>query len=168
MTHLSIQTKLLMSLLLSSIVGALLAIVEYYTKIIIENKVFLILIFSVFMSDVLLGIWKHLKAKDFSFRELLTKALLKLVIGFFAMVIFNAMAGVEGIADTGLRTYFLMVGKLLTMIYYAGSAFNSMYFITNKKFPPYAWISRMKEFNKTLDTSKFSNSQTTQITQDAQ
>jgi hypothetical protein len=164
-THLPIHIKLLMSLLLSAIIGALLAIVEYYKLIIIENKTFLILIFSAFICDVILGMWKHLKAKDFSFHELFTKALTKIAISFLAMVLFNAMAGVEGIGETPIKIWLLMVGKLLNIIYISGSAFNNMYYITDKKFPPYAWISRMKEFNKTLDTSKLTN-QTTP-TQDA-
>lgn len=163
MNHIGLQTKLLISLMMSLIASACVQFFEYYLQIAIENRVFLILIFSVFMCDVLLGIWKHIKSKDFSFRELLTKALLKLMIGFFSMVIFNAMAGLEGISETGLRTYFLLVGKLLTMIYYAGSAFNSMYFITNGKFPPYAWISKMKEFNKTIDPKTFTNEAKTSV-----
>jgi hypothetical protein len=164
-THLPIHIKLLMSFFISAIIAAMLAIVEYYKLIIIENKTFIILIFSAFVCDVILGMWKHLKAKDFSFKELFTKALTKIAISFLAMVLFNAMAGVEGIGETPIKMWLLMVGKILNLTYISGSAFNNMYFITDKKFPPYAWISRMKEFNKTLDTSKLTN-QTTP-TQDA-
>ena len=150
-TDLSIQAKLLFSLVVSMMFSGIIAIVEYYTNLMIENKVYLVLIFSAFVGDIILGAIKHLKTHTFSPRELLTKALIKLVIGFFAMVIFNAMAGIEGMEELGLKFYFTIVGKLLTMVYYSGSAFNSMYIITNEKFPPYSFIKRMKEFNKTLN-----------------
>lgn len=157
MTDLSLHMKLSLSFFLSAIAGAVLAMAEYYTQTLFENRVFMMLIFSTFICDVVLGAWKHLKLHDFSFKELLTKALKKIVITLIAMILFNSLAGAEGIGDTGMKLWFLLVGKLISLFYIAGSAFNSMYIITDHKFPPYAWIKRMKDFNKTLDPKEFSN-----------
>jgi hypothetical protein len=123
-------------------------------KIVADNKTFIVLLFSAFIVDVLCGMWKHLKCKDFSFRELLTKALTKIGITFMAMVLFNAMAGIEGVGESGVKVYLLLVGKLMNLFYISGSAFNNMYYITGGKFPPIAWMDKMKEFDKTLDIEK--------------
>lgn len=151
MKELTIQTKLLISLY-SSLVGSLfLSVYEYYKGVTVANTTFLIVIFSVFLLDVVLGVLKHLKLRDFSFRDLLTHACLKMFIGFAAMVVFNGFASILEKDAQFIKTYFVMVGKLLTLVYYAGSAFNSMSVLTNGKFPPTAWMNRMKEFNKTLN-----------------
>jgi hypothetical protein len=106
--------------------------------------------------DIILGIAKHWKLNDFSFQDLVTHAMLKVGIGFASMVIFNGFAFVLQDDAAFLKTYFLLVGKLLTMTYYAGSAFNSMSVLTGGKFPPLVWMNRMKEFNKTLNPKALS------------
>lgn len=159
MQHLAIQTKLLICLLTSFVGSAILTVVNYYQGVLISNIVFLTVILSFYVLDITLGMLKHYKLKDFSFKELLTHALIKLVIAFASMVIFNGFAAVLEHDAAFLKTYFTMVGKLLTLTYYAGSAFNSMHTLTGGKFPPYAWIERMKEFNKTLDPKKLTNNE---------
>lgn len=161
MKHLTIQSKLFISLYSSMIGSLFLMIFEYYKGIVIANKVFLIVIFSVFLLDVVLGILKHIKLRDFSFRDLLTHACLKMFIGFAAMVVFNGFAAILAQDAEFIKTYFVMVGKLLTLVYYAGSAFNSMSVLTNGKFPPVAWMNRMKEFNNTLNPKKLTENEQT-------
>jgi hypothetical protein len=151
MQHLTIQTKLLISLIAGMAGSAVLKILEYTQDVFINNLIFILLIFFVYVIDIGFGIAKHLKLNDFSFRALLLHAMLKIYIGFGAMLIFNAFGFVLQEDATIIKTYFVMVGKLLTMTYYAGSAFNSMSVLTNGKFPPISWMKRMREFNKTLN-----------------
>jgi hypothetical protein len=152
--HLEIKMKILLCLFLSIAASPIAYVIDYYSGIICDNKKFIVLVFSAFLVDVACGIWKHLKAKDFSFRELMTKAMTKIAISFLAMVLFNALAGMEGIDESGIKVYLLMIGKLMNLIYLSGSAFNNIYFITEGKFPPIAWMNRMKNFNETLNPEK--------------
>jgi hypothetical protein len=156
-----IYIKLFFLTILGSFFGALVYFMEYYRLVIIENKTFIVLLFSAFVADVILGMWAHLKKKDFSWTELFTKALTKIGVSLLAMILFNAIAGVEGVGESGIKVYILLVGKLMNLFYITGSAFNNMFYITDKKFPPIAWMKRMKEFNTTLDTSKLTNSANT-------
>jgi hypothetical protein len=167
MITLYIKTKLIMLTIFGTIVGTIVYLSEYYKGIILENKSFLALFLMAYVSDVLMGIWAHLKKKDFSFTELFTKGLTKIAVSFVAMTLFNAIAGVEGVDNTGLKVYLLLVGKLMNLFYLAGSAFNNMYYVTDKRFPPLAWMKKIKEFNKNLDvkelTSQSKNAETAQI-----
>jgi hypothetical protein len=157
MIHISTELNLLTSFIVSAILSAILSFFDYYANLLVEHHVFIKLIFSAFVCDVILGAWKHFKARDFSFKELFTKAVTKIAVVLLAMILFNSMAGLQGMEESGIQLWLLLVGKLLSVIYFTGSAFNSMYFITDHKFPPYAWISRMQTFNKTLDTREFTN-----------
>jgi hypothetical protein len=164
-----IKIKLVFLTILGSLFGAIVYFFDYYRHVIIENKTFIVLIFSSFIADVILGMWAHLKKKDFSWSELFTKGLTKIGVSLLAMIMFNAIAGVEGVGESGIKVYLLLVGKLMNLFYITGSAFNNMFYITDKKFPPIAWMKRMKEFNTTLDTSKLTNSvNTNTTTQDVQ
>lgn len=151
MQHLTIQTKLLICLLSSMIGSAVLTVLEYTQGLLVHNLIFLVIILSVYLTDIVLGMFKHWKLKDFSFKDLVTHAMLKIGIGFASMLIFNAFGFVLQDDAAFVKTYFILVGKLLTLTYYAGSAFNSMSVLTGGKFPPLAWMERMKEFNKTLN-----------------
>ena len=151
--HLDVKMKLLICMCFSVAASPLAYVLDYYTGIIHENRNFIVLILSAFIIDVVFGMWKHLKLHTFSFSELLTKALTKIAVVVMAMVLFNAMAGVEGVGETGIKVYLLLIGKLMVMVYLSGSAFNNMYIITNGTFPPYSWMKRMKNFNESLDVN---------------
>jgi hypothetical protein len=157
--NLHIQTKILVSLSSSLFLSLIVQLYEYYAGLIIANSTLVIIIFSTYVIDIALGIFKHLKLRDFSFRELLLKAMLKLFIGFASMVIFNGFSVILEHDAAFIKTYFVLVGKLLTLVYYAGSASNSMSVLTNGKFPPTAWMNRMSEFTKTLNPKKLVNNE---------
>lgn len=147
--------KLLLALKWSSIMAVPVAILEYYSGVFLENKTFLIIFFSSFVADIILGVWKHLKLRTFDFSLLMWGALTKLLASFLAMILFNGLAGAEGIGETGIKIYILLVGKLLVLLYVDGSAFVNMSIITKGKFPPKSWLSKIKGFNETLDTTVF-------------
>jgi hypothetical protein len=151
MITLYIKIKLVFLTIFGTLIGALAYLSDYYKGILLENKSFVALFLMAYVSDVVMGIWAHLKKKDFSFTELFIKGLTKIAVSFVAMTLFNAIAGVEGVDDTGIKIYLLLVGKLMNLFYLAGSAFNNMYYVTDKQFPPLAWMKKVKEFNKTLD-----------------
>lgn len=154
------QVKLLGCFILGSIFTPIVYISDYYKGILLENKNFVVVIFVAFLVDIVCGSWKHYKTGDFSWTDLFTIALKKLSITFMAMLLFNGMVSIEGIEDSGIKVYLLIVGKLMNFWYLAGSAFNNMYYITDHKFPPYAWMKRMKDFNKTLDLNKLKGNET--------
>lgn len=156
-TFITLKIKLLWAFKFSSIAAMPIALIEYYSGVYLENKIFMVGFFSSFMIDIVLGIWKHLKNKTFDFSLLIWGALTKLFVSIMAMILFNALASAEGIGETGLRLYVLLIGKLLVLIYINGSAWYNMYFITKGKFPPVAWMKKMKGFNESLDPTTFTN-----------
>lgn len=112
--------------------------------------------------DVVTGAMKHLKLKTFDWRELFTGFTVKVAISFMGMAMFNSFASMEDFNSTpAFRDYFILIGKLCNFLYVGGSAFNNMFIVTNGKFPPVSWMSRMKKFNDTLSVSDLTGKVTT-------
>lgn len=168
MVTLYIKFKLFTLAIMGTLFGVLAYLSDYYRAILLENKSFFALFLLAFVSDVGMGVWAHIKKKDFDFSELFIKGLTKIAVSFVAFVLFNSIAGIEGVNDTGLKVYFLLVGKLMNIFYFAGSAFNNMFYITDKRFPPLAWMKKVKEFNKSLDPKSLTSQNQNEAEQPAE
>ena len=79
----------------------------------------------------------------------------KLGVSYIAIQIFQAFSSPqEFINSPDARNYFVLTWKLLIMTYPALSAFNNIFYVSNKKFPPLWWMMRMQNFNKDGDIEK--------------
>lgn len=134
-----------------SIIGWFLSLVEL--NVLADTRFAESLILLLFI-DLVTGIWKHLKQKDFCWKRMYTGFLQKMVISFLGMTAFNVLGNVRELSELeGLRAYLILCGKLVNIFYVGGSAFNNMFIITGGKFPPVGWMERMKNFNRTTDIS---------------
>lgn len=135
----------------ASIVGWFLSLIELN---VLADTRFAESLMLLLIIDLVTGIWKHLKKKDFCWKRMYTGFLQKLVISFLGMTAFNVLGNVRELSELeGLRAYLILCGKLVNVFYVGGSAFNNMFIITGGKFPPVGWMERMKNFNRTADIS---------------
>lgn len=133
------------------ICSAIAAIFEHYRVAFISNEKFIIILFGIWVMDIFLGAYKHWKKHDFNFKRLFTRALLKLSLSFAAMVLTNAFISLPQIVDTPPANWFMFTMQMLNLVWIAGSAWTSCYYISNQTFPPKAFMERMENFNKSLN-----------------
>jgi len=151
----SLKIKLLYSVVLAGLLSPIPYLIESLKYYFVIDVAFTKLIAWLIIFDLIFGIWKHLKIKNFSFKLMMYGLLIKITVSYFAMMVFNGFGTIEGISHLDVKIYILLVGKLTNFFYVAGSIFNNMYIITSGRFPPVGWMKRMKRFNETLDISIF-------------
>lgn len=123
---------------------------------IIKDVAFAQLLMMCLFIDLICGVWKHLKQHTFNFKLMFTGFIEKVGVTFLGMIVFNSLGAIqEWDKIETIRDYVVLVGKLVNLIYVAGSAFNSMFVITGGKFPPVGWMARMKKFNEDVDIADF-------------
>lgn len=156
----AITVKLWDSLILSLVFTPLIMLLSFIWegfntfvfKYLILDKSFTFILTIAILADLVTGMIKHWKLKTFDFKALFTGLVEKIAISYLAMILFNGFVGIDEVKQSETVTYMVnLIGKLLNFVYVAGSAFANMHVITNGKFPPTAFMSRLKRFNETLD-----------------
>ena len=145
------------------LIEKLIALFGIYESVIYKDTEFMAILVLCLISDMILGVWKHWKLCTFDFKELYTGVATKTAVSFLGMVIFNAFASIMNVIPE-LYIGFMLIGKVANLVYVGGSALNSMYVITGGKFPPVAFMDRLKKFNTTLDVSVFKATKNEQTT----
>lgn len=131
-----------------------------YRPILSKDSEFIKILVLFLLIDLVCGIWKHWKNRTFDFKQLYFGLLTKVGISFLGMVLFNALSSVDDLeAIPTINSWLLLVGKIMNLVYVGGSAFSSMYIITGGKFPPVAFMNKLKKFNETLDISELSKNE---------
>lgn len=148
------KSSMLMSLLAVPFIELIKRFLEKSYGLIVGDEIFVIIWAWTIIIDVLLGMLKHWKLKDFDFTELFIGFVIKMIVSALGMMTFNLMCSIPGIAKmelvaSGLR----LAGQVACFIYVGGSAFKSCYVISDKRFPPEGFMKRMKNFNQSFNVS---------------
>lgn len=125
----------------------------YFTDLIhryvLTDRSFAEILIILIIFDLLSGMAKHWKLHTFSFFELFKGLLIKVFASITGLIVFNAFGQIKGMdQNTLILANFILFGKLCNAVYVGGSFFNNLYILTGRKFPPLAWMNRMKDFNK--------------------
>lgn len=121
----------------------------------IPEKYFFQTVIFLCLADAGMGILKSIKLRRFSMLLLVVGLATKLGVSYVVVQIFQAFSSPqEFINSPDARNYFVLTWKLLVMFYPALSAFNNIFYVSNKKFPPLWWMMRMQNFNKDGDIEK--------------
>ncbi len=117
--------------------------------------------------SLFMGIWKHLKLRTFSKTRMLLGFIEQITIVVVALIMFNAFSHIKEFArHQDAMDYFNLLWKTIVVSYPATSLFNSMYYVTNGKFPPVGWMKRMKNFQKNLNLQELTSTVQTQPIKD--
>lgn len=148
----SIYSKLKATFVLSLVSSPIAYIAEQFIKWGNEKIIYITFVLAAIIVDHALGSAVHLWHKrDFSFKKNIVGLLVKISLVVAFEIIMN---GIYSILGAGvLASYLSVVGELLVLFYPAGSALMNMSIITKGKFPPTAFIDRIKRFNNNLDPS---------------
>lgn len=144
--------KLNASIILSVFTSPLMYLIVLIKRYILTDANFVEILGVCLTCELIAGIWKHLKLCDFHGRKLALGFMEKVLVAFLGMIVFNAVGHMAGMQDNPTMFKWLsFVGQLVIIFYVIGSIANSLFVITNGKFPPIAWIKRMAQFSSTGD-----------------
>ena len=151
----SFKIKLLYSAMFTIMLSPFVYIFDFVRDFLIPEKYFFQTVIFLCLADVGMGILKSIKLRRFSMLVLVVGLATKLGVNYIAIQIFQAFSSPqEFINSPDARNYFVLTWKLLIMTYPALSAFNNIFYVSNKKFPPLWWMMRMQNFNKDGDIEK--------------
>lgn len=151
----SFKIKLLNSAMFTIMLSPVVYIFDFARDFLIPEKYFFQTVIFLCLADVGMGILKSIKLRRFSMLVLVVGLATKLGVSYIAIQIFQAFSSPqEFINSPDARNYFVLTWKLLVMFYPALSAFNNIFYVSNKKFPPLWWMMRMQNFNKDGDIEK--------------
>lgn len=151
----SFKIKLLYSAMFTIMLSPVVYIFDFVRDFLIPEKYFFQTVIFLCLADVGMGILKSIKLRRFSMLILVVGLATKLGVSYVVVQIFQALSSPhEFINSPDARNYFVLTWKLLVMFYPALSAFNNIFYVSNKKFPPLWWMMRMQNFNKDGDIEK--------------
>lgn len=151
----SFKIKLLYSAMFTIMLSPVVYIFDFVRDFLIPEKYFFQTVIFLCLADAGMGILKSIKLRRFSMLILVVGLATKLVASYVVVQIFQALSSPqEFINSPDARNYFVLTWKLLVMFYPALSAFNNIFYVSNKKFPPLWWMMRMQNFNKDGDIEK--------------
>lgn len=144
-----------LSVLLSPIPAAFIIIWDKLSIGIINwfdlNLFYILLVLGAVAVDHAFGSYKHAFIdKDFNFKQNVIGLLIKLTVVVCGGFLFEGLNEIIQ-HDTIVKTYLLIVCRLMVFLYPGGSAFGNMSVVTGGKFPPKAWLDRLSKFNENLD-----------------
>lgn len=151
----SFKIKLLNSAMFTIMLSPVVYIFDFVRDFLIPEKYFFQTVIFLCLADAGMGILKSIKLRRFSMLLLVVGLATKLGVSYVVVQIFQALSSPqEFINSPDARNYFVLTWKLLVMFYPALSAFNNIFYVSNKKFPPLWWMMRMQNFNKDGDIEK--------------
>lgn len=122
----------------------------------VDNSEYITFVLIAIAIDHILGTFKHLALMQFSLKRnivgLLTKLGLVVACGF----LFEGL-NVIVTRETLVKDYLIITTRLIVFLYPAGSAFGNSTFLSGGKFPPQAWLDKLKKFQNNLDPKDFGN-----------
>ena len=131
--------------------------IEVLTDWSLINAGYVLFVFGAIVLDHAFGSYRHLYVdKDFTFKQNIKGFFLKLLVAIAGIFLFEGINHII-VKDSLLKDYLEIVMRLIVFLYPAGSAFGNMSIVTNGKFPPEAWINRLKNFQKNLDPNDLKN-----------
>lgn len=151
----SFKIKLLYSAMFTIMLSPVAYLFDFVKNFLIPEKYFFQTVIFLCLADVGMGILKSIKLRRFSMLLVVVGLATKLGASYVVVQIFQALSSPqEFINSPDARNYFVLTWKLLVMFYPALSAFNNIFYVSNKKFPPLWWMMRMQNFNKDGDIEK--------------
>ena len=151
----SFKVKILYSIMITIMLSPVIYIADFVRDFLIPEKYFFQTVIFLCLADVFMGALKSFKLSRFNILLLIIGLATKLGVSYIAIQIFQAFSSPqEFINSPDARNYFVLTWKLLIMTYPTLSAFNNIFYLSDKKFPPLWWMMRMQNFNKDGNVEK--------------
>lgn len=109
------------------------------------------------MIDHVLGTIRHLFIdRDFTIKKNIKGMVIKIGLVVSVGLLFEGLNVIVK-NDSIIKEYIVMTTRLMVFLYPAGSAFGNSSILSGGKFPPTAWIDKLKKFQENLNANEFKN-----------
>lgn len=146
----TLKIKLVVSMMFSLLWSPVIFFSDFLRNYFVPDEHLLKTVIALCFLDSVIGAAKSIKQKRFNWLVLMIGLMTKLMVSYIATVILKLMTNHEEMTSSAdFEMYFILVGKLVIMMYPSISAFNNLHYLTNGKFPPLWYMERYDSFNKT-------------------
>lgn len=146
----TLKIKLVVSMMFSLLWSPVVFFSDLLRNYLVPDEHLLKTVIALCFLDSVIGAAKSIKQKRFNWLILMIGLMTKLMVSYIATVILKLMTNHEEMtSSTDFEMYFILVGKLMIMMYPSISAFNNLHYLTSGKFPPLWYMERYDSFNKT-------------------
>lgn len=146
----TLKIKLVVSMMLSLLWSPIIFFSDFLRNYFVPDEHLLKTVIALCFLDSVIGAAKSIKQKRFNWLILMIGIMTKLMVSYMATVILKLITNHEEMTSSAdFEMYFILVGKLMIMMYPAISAFNNLHYLTSGKFPPLWYMERYDSFNKT-------------------
>lgn len=136
--------KLMLVMIISFTVSPIFYSIQRFCEV---NLQYAVIWFVLVLADMVTGFSKHWKTHTISFRDFCLKTMEKVFVSFCGLAIFTAFS-MSFVSGTVVSEYIVLFGQISVSIYIGGSALTNLYVLTSGRFPPIAFMERLKNFNK--------------------
>lgn len=146
----TLKIKLVVSMMFSLLWSPVVFFSDLLRNYLVPDEHLLKTVIALCFLDSVIGAAKSIKQKRFNWLILMIGLMTKLMVSYIATVILKLMTNHEEMTSSAdFEMYFILVGKLMIMMYPSISAFNNLHYLTSGKFPPLWYMERYDSFNKT-------------------
>lgn len=125
----------------------------------IANSDYISIVLVAIVIDHALGTWRHLFVdRDFDIVKNITGISIKVGLVVCMGILFEGL-GVIIKEESIVKDYLVIVTRLIVFLYPAGSAFANSSILSNGKFPPQAWLEKLKAFQSNLNPKDLGNNE---------
>jgi hypothetical protein len=143
------------NLIIAASISPLAFILEQISNWSITNGAYILFVFAAIMLDHILGTLIHLFVKrDFTIKKNVVGLVMKLGLVIAVGLLFEGINHIV-VGENFIKDYLTIVLRLLVFMYPAGSAFMNSSIITNGKFPPSGFLSKLTKFQENINISEF-------------
>lgn len=158
----SIASKIKSTFLISFSLSPFPFLVEKLTNWYMANYGYVAFVLIAILFDHFLGSWVHAFIKrDFEMKKNIQGLFIKCAMVLVVGILGEGFQHILGTANF-LTDYFNLMTRLMVFVYPAGSSLMNCAIITNGRFPPTSWISKITHFNSDMDLNYFKTNQKTE------
>lgn len=147
------------SLLVLSVPLATTFLINPINEWVTQNLAYIGFVLVAIAIDHLLGSAVHIFVKkDFTFKKNVIGLAIKLTLVLSVGILFEGFQFLYSDKTPLIEVvtnYLLAITRIMVFLYPASSAFVNSSILTSGKFPPFGWIKKVENFNKSMDINQF-------------
>ena len=123
----------------------------------IPNQDYILIVLMAILLDWIFGIVKHLQKRTFSLKKNASGLILKISLTVGAGMLFEGMNSIVKDSADIIVVSLTTVTRVIVFLYPAVSAWQNIHIVSDKRFPPKAWMDRLNKFNENLNIKELTD-----------
>lgn len=142
---------------ISLIVTPFVYTIDKVVKWSVQNETYVMIVMGAIFIDWIFGSIKHIFfTKTFTLKNNAIGLIIKITLAVGGGFLFEGLNFLVSDSDT-ILSIMKTITRVIVFMYPALSAFENIYIVSGEKFPPKAWMERLKKWNNSLDPNDLTN-----------